>query len=67
MSDVCVARRYAAGSSCPDPVSWKVVYRGVGGRVLDQHPACFTHGLAEVERHHNSAGIASCELEKADG
>lgn len=31
-------------------------------RVLDQHPACFRHGLAEVDRHDKSGGISVCEM-----
>jgi hypothetical protein len=34
------------------------------GAETDSHPACFQHGLAEVDRHHASGGIARAELKE---
>lgn len=62
----CAAQRYSQRKPCSDVPEFNVVYRSTDGRVLDRHPACFTHGLAEVDRHHASAGMASCDLEPAE-
>lgn len=62
----CDAVRYAPRKRC-GPVTFRVVYRIKGTTHQDSHPACFVHGLAEVERHHASGGMASCDLEPADG
>lgn len=64
---VCQSERYDSlymGCEADGPV-WDVVYRNADGQELDRHPACFRHGLVEQDRHHASAGIASCMLEKA--
>ena len=59
----CAATRYAKGE-CDSPAKFDVVYRNTNGAVLDRHPACFRHGLAEVDRHAASGGIARCDLEE---
>ena len=61
----CQARRYGRSPDqiCQGPPQFDVVYRSSADTVLDRHPACFSHGLAEVERHHASAGMARCDLE----
>lgn len=58
----CESVRYRSQSSCSGNPDFDVVYRS-SGRESDRHPACFTHGLAEVDRHHAAAGIADCTLE----
>lgn len=62
---VCKAQRYARSPHCEEdgPV-WDVVYRNQAGKVLDWHPACFRHGLAEVDAHNRAGGIATCDLVK---
>lgn len=60
----CMATRYAKGP-CNGPASFRVVYRSQDGTVIDAHPACFRHGLAEVERHYAAAGMARCDLEES--
>lgn len=59
----CGAKRYAK-EECDGPAKFDVVYRNDEGGILDQHPACFRHGLAEVDRHAASGGIARCDLEE---
>lgn len=62
----CQATRYDPRPCTETPPRWRVVWRTQDrSKVLDQHPACFLHGLAEVERHHRSAGIAACDLEES--
>lgn len=59
----CQARRYGR-NPCTDTPDFDIVYRSSNGAELDRHSACFTHGLAEVERHHASAGMATVIMEK---
>lgn len=60
----CESTAYARGEECSGPAAFWVVYRtGQPPTEYERHPACFRHGLAEVERHHQSAGMAECELE----
>lgn len=60
----CEATQYAPGP-CQGPARFRVVYRSRTDRkVLDSHPACFRHGLAEVDRAHASGGIALADLEE---
>lgn len=62
----CESKRYASAQVCEDdgPI-WDVVYRtSVTREIIDQHPACFRHGLVEQDRHVRSGGIADCTLEK---
>ena len=61
MELTCGAQRYAKGD-CDGPPKFEVFYRNTHGAVLDRHPACFKHGLAEVDRHHASGGISRCDL-----
>jgi hypothetical protein len=58
----CEAKRYGRSRECEGAVKFEVVYTTSTGTVADRHPACFSHGLAEVERHHASAGMSRCEL-----
>ncbi len=71
MSDAkrdCGSRRYGRGSHCTEAAKWDVVYRNRDRSVeLDRHPACFTHGMAEVDRHVQSGGIAHVDIEKPPG
>lgn len=57
----CQATRYDP-RPCEGPVKFDVIYYNANGVVLHRHPACFRHALAEVDRHHASAGIARCEF-----
>lgn len=60
----CEAARYAPDARCSDsPPKHHVVYRSSSGAIMDDHPACFAHGMAEVDRHHASGGVARCDLE----
>lgn len=62
----CAATRYASGACTPDGAIFDVVTTTSNGKEADRHPACFRHALAEVERHHASAGIARCEFVETD-
>ena len=33
---------------------------------MERHDVCFIHGLAEIERHDRSGGIAKADLEEVD-
>ena len=57
----CESKGYGR-TPCNGPADFDVVYTSGKGSELDRHPACFAHGLAEVERHHSSAGMSRCEL-----
>lgn len=59
----CEAIRYRHDAPC-GPADFDVVYRSTDGKELDRHPACFTHGLLEVEAHQKAAGMSSCDLEE---
>lgn len=62
----CESTRYAPSKPCSeDRVHWCVVYFNSKGEEMDSHPACFLHGLAEVDRHYASAGMVRCELREA--
>ena len=58
---VCEATRYASGPCEPVQPSHDVVYVSAG-KETDRHPACFRHGLAEVDRHYSAAGMAQVEM-----
>lgn len=61
----CQAVRYAPRKACSEtPPKFRVVYRGSDGKVRDQHPACFTHAMAEADRHATSGGMARCDVEE---
>jgi hypothetical protein len=60
----CQATRYAPGACSETPPKFEVVYFNSKGAETDSHPACFQHGLAEVDRHHASGGIARAELKE---
>lgn len=48
---------------CDGPARFVVRYaRRDTGAVLDEHPACFRHGLAEVERHEAADGMSKASL-----
>ena len=65
MTVQCEAQRYSRARCSETPPAFDVVYRRPTTNVeLDRHPACFTHALAEVERHHASNGIAACDMEE---
>jgi hypothetical protein len=58
----CEAQRYDK-RPCEGSANFVVRYMTKDrAKTLDSHPACFRHGLAEVERHNRSGGIAVCEL-----
>lgn len=60
---ICEATAYDRNRPCDGPVKFDVVYRtGDPRKEFERHPACFRHGLAEVDRHHTAAGMAECEL-----
>lgn len=54
----CLADR---ARSCDKPPTFDVIYLS-RGKVVDRHPACFEHGLAEVDRAHASGSIAEARL-----
>lgn len=60
----CESTRYSPSLVCSDqPPRHEVAYHStITGRVTERHPTCFMHGLAEVERHHASGGMATAEL-----
>lgn len=60
----CSSFRYLPAKACADtPPKHAVVYSAPDrSKVSAWHPACFTHGLEEVDRHVRSAGIAHVEL-----
>lgn len=61
----CEATRYAPGP-CEGPARFDIVYRvGQPRREHDRHPACFRHGLAEVDRHHASGAISEIDMVEA--
>jgi len=57
----CEATRYAVGP-CDSGVVYVVEYRSTAGALLDSHPTCFRHGIAEVDRHYASGGIAQAAM-----
>lgn len=63
-SGECGALRRARGDRpCAGPLKYRVEYRSSDGRVLERSsPCCFTHGLAEVERHLAAGGAAEAHL-----
>ena len=60
----CAAYRPGRGDrECVEPAQFEVVYLSQDRtKELDRHPACFIHGLNEVERHHQAGGTAPAEL-----
>lgn len=61
----CQSTRYDP-RPCEGPARFDVVYRvGQPRREHDRHPACFRHGLAEVDAHHTADGMSECELVEA--
>lgn len=65
MTTECKATRYGGGEC--GPVTFLVIYASSKGEEQDRHTACFRHGLAEVERHHQSAGMSRCDLVPISG
>lgn len=63
----CESTRYARGACTDDGPRWEVV-TWTRARDTDpwkvglRHPACFRHGIAEVEGFASIAGSARCEL-----
>jgi len=65
MSDrVCMARREARGDRpCTDPPSFDIIVRVPGrSEPYSVSPACWTHGLAEVDRAQRSGGMTTVEM-----
>jgi hypothetical protein len=60
----CRAKRYGKTRECSEtPPAFDVVYRTYDeGHEIEQHPACFAHGNAELDRHAAAGGIAEVEL-----
>lgn len=52
-------------SECEGPARFAVRYT-LAGRVVDEHRACFRHGLAEVDRHRAANGSAEADLVELD-
>lgn len=51
---------------CDGPARFLVRYSAPGGRVLDEHRACFLHGVAEVDRHRAANGASDADLVEVD-
>jgi hypothetical protein len=52
---------------CDGPARFLVRYtRPDDGRVLDEHRACFLHGVAEVDRHRAANGASDADLVEVD-
>ena len=61
----CQAKHYDR-RPCDGPPDFVVRYLSADRtKTLDEHLACFRHGLAEVERHERSGGISFCQMDDA--
>ena len=67
MTRVCEAGRTGRGDvGCNTRADFDVVYRNVNRtKVLTRTPACFAHGLAEVDRALVAGTMAQVDLEPA--
>lgn len=66
-TNLCEATRYSPKPCSETPPKFEVFYTGTKGQETDSHPACFLHGLAEVDRHYQSGGISRCEMRPQGG